>query len=291
VYFFCGNLSPADSGLPSIIRVGRVDKGRKRRGDTCILKVVGDDGEAILQRNYGKSGAVQADLEEIHLLGVEMSVGVDISEAPLESKGDEISLSRQRRREAEAILLEDSLLPRRANLSGRVVRVAVDSVFAEHRHLVPGVRLADLLAGLRVRDKEELAVVGLLSSVEGTDVTVEEGTLRVGARVVSAAVGDARLGEGVLKEGDDLGRHDVGHEAGDLLLRDVARRHGGAYLVVPGVVIRHHEGVDEVGEDDLLVGSRRVGLPEGSDLLHGSVEKGGIGLGQARLNCGHFSRF
>ena len=229
-----------------------------------------------------------------------MSIGVDIGEAPLQSKGDEIGLSRQKRRELEAILVENGHLPRHANLGGSVVRVAVDSVFAEHGHLVSRVRLADLLVALL--DEEELAVVSAHSSVEGADVAVEEGALGVRARVVSAAVGNARLGEGILKEGDDIGRHDIGHESANDLPSMVDRRHGGAAsvgdasnLVVPRVVVGdaggHHEAVDEVGEDDLLVGSRRVGLPEGSDLLHGVVEEGGIGLGQARLNCGHFSRF
>jgi len=223
-----------------------------------------------------------------------MSVGVDISEAPLESKGDEIGLSRQSRREAEAILLENSLLPRRAKRGGSVVEVALVALAAEHGLLPVGVQLADLLAGLRVRDKEELAVVRVLSSVEGADVAVEEGTLRVGARVVSAAVGNARLGEAVRKEGDDLRRHDVGDEGAILVARSsVARRrgrHGGSDLVVPGVV-RDHEAVDEVGEDHLLVGSRRVGHPDGGDLLDGVVEEGGVHLGKAELNCGHFSRF
>ena len=222
-----------------------------------------------------------------------MSIGVDISKAPLESKGDEIGLSRQKRRELEAILVENGHLPRHANLGGSVVRVAVDSVFAEH-----GLAEARVRAAIR----EAATVVSAHSSVEGADVTVEEGARRVGAHVVSAAVGNARLGEGILKEGDDIGRHDIGHESANDLPSMVDRRHGGAAsvgdasnLVVPRVVVGdaggHHEAVDEVGEDDLLVGSRRVGLPEGSDLLHGVVEEGGIGLGQARLDCGHFSRF
>jgi len=164
-----------------------------------------------------------------------------------------------------------------------VVKGTRGALFAEHG-------LAEARVGCSILKAS--AVVRVLSSVESADWTVEEGTLRVGARVVSAAVGNARLGEGVLKEGNDLGRHDVGDDARDLLVArsSVARRHGGAYLVIPGVV-RDHEAVDEVGEDRLLVGSGRVGLPDGSDLLHGVVEEGGVHLGQAELNCGHFSRF
>ena len=218
-----------------------------------------------------------------------MSVGEDIGEAPLQSEGDEIGLSGQSRCEAEAILLENGHLPRRANLSGRVVK-GTRGLAAEHGLLPVGVRLADLLVALL--DEEELAVVRVLSSVESADWTVEEGALRVRARVVSAAVGTARLGEGVLKEGDDIGRHDVGDE-GRLLLEDSCRLRRGSVLVPSVLVVGvdGRESVDEVLEDDLLVGSRRVGLPEGGDLLHGVVEEGGIGLGQARLNCGHFSRF
>ena len=222
-----------------------------------------------------------------------MSIGVDIGEAPLQSKGDKIGLGRQSGRKLEAILLENGHLPRRANLSGRVVKGTRGALAAEHG-------LAE--AGVRGAVREAATVVGVLSSVESADGAVEEGTLGVRAHVVSAAVGNARLGEGVLKEGDDIGRHDVGDEgSSDLLLSVVDRRHGGTAsvgdasdLVVPRVVGdagRHHEAVDEVGEDDLLVGSGGVGLPDGGYLLHGVVEEGGIGLGQARLNCGHFSRF
>jgi len=257
--------------------------------EACVAEVVRNNREASLQRNKRKSRALKADLQQIHLVGGEMSIGIDIGEAPLQSEGDKIGLSRQNRREAEAILLENGGLPRRANLGGRVVKGTRGALSAEHG-------LSE--AGVRGAVRKAAAVVRVLSGVESADGAVEEGTGRVRARVVSAAVGNAGLGEGVLKEGDDLGRHDVGHEEVDLLLRHVARRHGGAYLLVPGVVIPcvgdaggHHEGVDEVLEDHLLVGSGRVGLPEGGDLLHGVVEEGGVGLGQARLNCGHFSRF
>ena len=229
-----------------------------------------------------KSGALQADLQQVHLLGRQMVVGEDISEAPLESEGDEIGLGRQSRREAEAILLENCHLPGRTNLSGRVIEGTRGTLFAEHR-------LAEARVGCSIL--KAATVVRVLSGVESADGAVEEGTLRVRALVVTAAVGNARLGEGVLKEGDDIRRHDVGHEgADDLLLRDVARRHGGTYLVVPGVV-RDHEAVDEVREDHLLVGSRQICHPDGGDLLHGVVEEGGVSLGQAELNCGHFSRF
>ena len=73
--------------------------------EASVLEVVGDNREATLQRDYGKSGAVQADLKQIHLLGRQMSIGVDIGEAPLQSEGDEIGLSGQSRCEAEAILV------------------------------------------------------------------------------------------------------------------------------------------------------------------------------------------
>ena len=289
-YFFCifFYLAPTDRSLPSILSLSLDCRRRNRHihllllHETSILKVVRSDRESTLEGNKGKSGAVQGDLEEIHLLGRQMVIGVDIGEAPLESEGDKIGLSGQNGSKLEAILVENGHLPGRTNLSGSVVKGTRGALAAEHG-------LAE--AGVRGAIREAATVVGVLSCVEGADGAVEEGTLRVRARVVSAAVGNARLGEGVLKEGDDLGRHDVGDEVRDLLLRHVARRHGGTYLVVPGVVVRHHEGVDEVHVDHLLVGSRRVGPPEGGDLLHGSVEKGGIGLGQARLNCGHFSRF
>jgi len=173
-----------------------------------------------------------------------MVIGEDISEAPLESEGDEIGLSRQNGREAEAILLENSHLPGRTNLSGSVIKGTGGPLAAEHR-------LAE--AGVLGSIGKASAVVGVLSGVESADGTVEEGTLQVGARVVTAAVGNADLGEAVLKEGGDIGRHDVGHEVRDLLFRHVARRrHGGTDLVVPGVVVKH-EAVDEVGEDHLLV--------------------------------------
>ena len=276
------DLPPADSGFPSAsVHRGR-DSNLHGRKEACVLKVVGDDGEATLQRNHRKSGAFQADLEQIHLLGRQMVIGEDISETPLESEGDEIGLSRQSRGEAEAILLENGHLPRRTKLSGSVVKGTGGPLAAEH-----GLSEAGVLGSIG----KASAVVGVLSSVESTDGTVEEGALGVGARVVSTAVGNPRLGEGVLKEGGDLGRHDVGDEVRELLFRHVARRRdGGTYLVVPGVVVKH-EAVHEVQVQHLLVGSRRVGRPEGGDLLHSSVEKGGIGLGQARLNCGHFSRF
>ena len=285
LYYFCLSIqSLAASGDDRKTFWQRQDRNfdLHLRHEAGILKVVRQNREATLQRKDGKSRALQADLEEIHLLSGKMSIGVDISEAPLQSEGDEIGLGRQRRREAEAILLENSHLPRRANLGGSVVKGTRGALSAEHG-------LAE--AGVRGAVREASAVVRVLSSVEGADGTVEEGARRVGARVVSAAVGNARLWEGVLKEGDNLGRHDVGDEVGVLL--GVARRHGrhgGAYLVVPGVV-RDHEAVDEVGEDRLLVGSGRVGLPDGGDLLHGVVEEGGVSLGQAELNCGHFSRF
>ncbi len=289
IFFFFFYLSPTDSSLPSASVLSLRRRRNDRHGNlglgqvAGIHKVVGDDGEATLERNNRKSGALQADLQQIHLLGRQMSVGVDIGEAPLQSEGDEISLSRQSRREAEAILLENSHLPRRTNLGGRVVKGTRGALAAEHG-----------LAKARIRGaiRKAAAVVSVLSGVESADRAVEEGTRRVGARVVTAAVGNARLGEAVRKEGDDLRRHDVGDEGSNNLLRDVARRHGGSAsdLVVPGVVV-NHEAVDEVGEDHLLVGSRGVGPPEGGDLLHGVVEEGGIGLGQARLNCGHFSRF
>ena len=283
-YFVVALSAPGGSGLPSVLSARRgKDEGRRSGHKASILEVVGDDGEATLQRYKRKSRAVQADLEQIHLLSRKMSVGVDISEAPLQSKGDKIGLSRQSGRKLEAILLENGHLPRRANLGGSVVRVAVDSVFAEHG-------LAE--ARVRAASREAATVVSAHSSVEGADVTVEEGARRVGAHVVSAAVGNARLGEGILKEGDDIGRHDVGDE-GRLLLEDSCRLRRGSVLVpsVHVVGVDGRESVDEVLEDDLLVGSGRVGLPKGSDLLHGVVEEGGIGLGQARLNCGHFSRF
>ena len=151
-------------------------------------------------------------------------------------------------------------------------------------------RLAE--AGVRGAIRKAAAVVRVLSSVESADGAVEEGTLRVRAHVVSAAVGNARLGEGVLKEGDDIGRHDVGDE-GRLLLEDSCRLRRGSVLVPSVLVVGvdGRESVDEVLEDDLLVGSSRVGLPEGGDLFHGVVEEGGVDLGQVRLNCGHFSRF
>jgi len=167
-----------------------------------------------------KSGALQADLQQIHLLSGKMVVGEDIGKAPLQSEGDEIGLGRQNRSKAEAILLEDSHLPRRANLSGRVVKGTGGTLAAEHG-------LAE--AGIRGAVRKAAAVVRVLSSVEGADGTVEEGARRIGARVVSAAVGNADLGEAVLKEGGDLRRHDVGDEEVDLLLlRHVGRRHRGS---------------------------------------------------------------
>ena len=219
-----------------------------------------------------------------------MVVGVDVRKAPLQSKGDEISLGRQNRRPLEAILLENGHLPRRANLSGRVVKGAGGTLPAEHR-------LAK--AGVRGTVRKAAAVVGVLSRMESADRTVEEGTCRVRARVVPAAVRNTSLGEAVLQEGGDLRRHDIGHEVRDLLLRHVGRRRDrGTNLLVPRVVIPcvgdaggDHEAVHEVHVQHLLVGSSRVGLPEGGDLLHGGVEEGGVSRRQARLNCGHFCRF
>jgi hypothetical protein len=174
-----------------------------------------------------------------------MVIGEDIGKTPLQSEGDKIGLSRQNGSKAEAILLENGHLPRRTNLSGGVVKGTGGPLAAEHR-------LSE--AGVLCTIGKTAAVVGVLSSVESTDGTMEEGARRVGARVVSAAVGNPRLGEGVLKEGGDIGRHDVGDEVRDLLLRDVGRRRDrGTNLVVPGVVIRHHEAVHEVHVQHLLV--------------------------------------
>ena len=122
--------------------------------------------------------------------------------------------------------------------------------------------------------------------MEVADGPVEELAGLVGALVVAEAVVDARLGEESLLEALDLVGDDVGDEEGLLDISD-HRRHGVADHGVPCVlhVVRsRQETVDEELEEDLLVGSRWKGLPEGDELLHGVVEEGGADLGEVRLN-------
>jgi hypothetical protein len=105
IFYFFVDLSASSNG-PSVLSARRgKHEGRRGRRKACVLEVVGDNGEASLQRYYRKSRSLQADLQQIHLVSGEMSIGIDIGEAPLQSKGDKIGLSRQSGSKAEAILL------------------------------------------------------------------------------------------------------------------------------------------------------------------------------------------
>ena len=246
-----------------------------------VHEVGGDDLQTALQRSNTKFGtALQTDLQQIHVSRGECTVGVDVGEAPLHGgeDGQDVSLGRDLRSVAEALLLQSGRQPRSADLGRRVIKGTRQSLPA--RHLLSAVGTSE---------------VDLHASVELAQRSVEELAGRVGAAVAEGAGSDALLvssGKLTLQEAADLLGHLVGDEEGLLLLHDGDLiRGGGGGRLVPRVLILvvlrgQEEVVDEELEDGLLVGGGRVGLHDGDNLVHGVVEEGGADLGEEGLNCG-----
>ena len=241
----------------------------------AVHEVLGGDHERTLQRHDSDLvAAVQTDLEQIHLSGRQLLVRVDVSEAPRDRRkdGQDVSLGRQGGSVTKALLLESGIQSLLPHDLGRVVKGTRQSLPA--RHLLPALGSAkvDLHAGMELAQR-----------------SVEELAGRVGAAVRCGTLVD--LGSGgklTLQEGRDGLGHDVGDEEGSALLDDLGPRRVVHKLVAPVLLgIAKVEG-DEVVEDDVLVGGVGVRVPDGSDLVHGAVEEGGVHLGEEGLNCSHF---
>jgi len=247
---------------------------------SAVHEIRRHDLKTSLQRsNRDLVTALQTDLQQIHLGRGEVLVGVDVREAPDHGGEDrqDVSLSRQLRSVAEALLLQTSGRPSGAKLSRRVVKGTRQSLPARH-----------LLSALRASE------VDLHASVELAQRSVEELAGRVGAAIAEGAGSDALLvsGELTLQEAADLLGHLVGDEVGDRRRNgDLVRGGGRGRKLVPRVLVSvdlrgQEKVVDEELEDGLLVGGGRVSLHEGDNLLHGVVEEGGANLGEVGLNCG-----
>ena len=215
---------------------------------------------------------LQTDLEEIHLGGRQLLVRVDVGEAPRDRWEDSqnVSLCHQGGSVTEALHLESGIQSLLSHDLRRVIKGAIQSLSA--RHLLPALGSAE---------------VDLHASMELAQRSVEELAGRVGAAVRCGTLVD--LGSGgklTLQECRDSLGHDVGNEEGSALLHDLCPRRVVHNLVAPVLLgIAKMEG-DEVVEDDLLVGGVGVRVPDGSDLVHGAVEEGGVSLGEEGLNCG-----
>jgi len=251
-----------------------------RRQIPRVHEIRRHDLETSLQRNdLQLVAALQTDLEQIHVLLRQVLVCVDVREAPDHGGEDsqDVSLSRQPRSEAEALLLQTSGRPSGAKLSRRVVKRTRQSLSARH-----------LLSALGSSE------VDLHASVELAQRSVEELADGGGAAVAAGACCDALLvsGELTLQEEADLLGHLVGDEVGDRRRHgDLVRGGGRGRKLVPRVLVSvdlrgQEKVVDEELEDGLLVGGGRVSLHEGDNLLHGVVEEGGANLGEVGLNCG-----
>ena len=218
---------------------------------------------------------VKADLQQIHLCRREVLVSVDVREAPDHGgkDGQDVSLSRQLGSIAEALLLQSGGHPSGAELWRRVIKGTRQSLPA--RHLLPALGSAE---------------VDLHASMEFAQRSVEELAGGVGAAVGRGTL--IHLGSGrklTLQEAVDLLGRLVGDEEGHLLLGLGRGGGGGRRGIIPRVLVvrvRHDQGVDEILEDDLLVGGVGVRVPDGGDLVHGAVEEGGVHLGEVGLNCG-----
>jgi len=276
--------------LPASIRANLSETVRNRCRDgkrnlhlrqvAAVHEVGRDDLETSLQRMDAYLGtALQTDLQQIHLCRREVLIRVDVREAPDHGGEDrqDVSLCRQLRSVAVALLLQSSSGAGGADLCGRVVKGARQSLSARH-----------LLSALRASE------VDLHASMEFAQRSVEEEAGRVGAAVAEGAGSDlGSSGKLVLQEAVDLLGRLVGDEEGLLLLHDgdLSGGEGGGGRLVPRVVVvvvlrGQEERLDKEVADSLLVGGGWEGLHDGNDLLHGSVEEGGADLGEVGLNCG-----
>jgi len=217
---------------------------------------------------------VKADLQQIHLCRREVLVSVDVSKAPDHGgkDGQDVSLGRQLGSIAEALLLHSGGHPSGAELRRRVIKGASQSLSARHLLSALGSAEVDLHAGVELakRSVEELA--GRIRAAVGRGTLIHLGSGR-------------KL---TLQEAVDLLGRLVGDEEGHLLL-GLGLGGGGRRGIIPRVLVvrvRHDQGVDEILEDDLLVGGVGVRVPDGGDLVHGAVEEGGVHLGEVGLNCG-----